>query len=54
MEVRCAPLLTNGLTMSATERTLSNAAHAFMTLLDAQVDTFSPQTDDSRLSQTVK
>ena len=37
-----------------TERTLSNAAHAFMTLLDAQVDTFAPQTDDSRTPQTVK
>jgi len=32
-----------------TERTLSNAAHAFMTLLDAQVDT--PHTGASHASK---
>ena len=31
-----------------TERTLSNAAHAFMTLLDAQVDALPAQTDDAQ------
>ena len=37
-----------------TERTLSNAAHAFMTLLDGQVDTLPAQTDDARSQILVK